>query len=144
MMAILGNFIFTISPKSPYAVEYNAININENYEFVEHKKINDFSTFVDVSKHSRTFKLTGEITMKKMYILKGLIELARSKEPVIFATGSGNMAVVVIKSIQRVESLFDKHGGFSHQSFDVDLQEVDYSYFYNIMRNGLAMIKAQL
>lgn len=96
----------------------------EEYEFVEHKKIDAFSTYQDTAKYGREFKVAGELVLKKMAAIEFLNTIAREKREVVFALGTGEATMVIIKNIRKTRTLYNGDGSFHKQNFDVQLQEV--------------------
>lgn len=133
MMAILNTFVFKITPPNDsWGVDFNALSIDETYHFNEHKKIDGYSSFQDVSQHSQKFAVSGELVLKNVYVLKELSLWARLKKPVVFALGTGEVTLVIIKNIKKSRKLFNPDGSFFNQTFSLELEEVVYDLFSKI------------
>lgn len=125
MLALLDSFEFELKgTKNRTSVDFKSLQIDESYEFVEHKKIDAFSSFQDVSKHAVKFRVSGVLLIKKIKSLDPLSEIAKKKKKVTFAIGTGEVTEVIVKSIKKSREHFSKDGSFFKQTFDLELQEV--------------------
>jgi len=130
MMALLNTFVFKVSkPRDAWGVDFDSLSIDENYHFNEHKKIDGYSSFQDVSEHSKKFAVSGRLVVKSVYALEELSLWARLKKPCVFALGTGEVTLVLIQNIKKGRKLFNKDGSFLEQTFSLRLEEVVYDIF---------------
>ena len=125
MMAILDSFIFQLDPTSRGVAEFSGLDTTEDFRYQTHKKIDAFDTFQDISKWGQKFSVKGDLILKKVHVIDPLAEMAKKKEPVVFAIAdTGDVWLVIIKSIKRGRSVMDKGGLHFRQNFTVELEEV--------------------
>ena len=124
VMAILDSFIFELDPKSRGAVEFAGLDTTEDYRWKTHKKIDAFDTHQDIQKWGQKLTLKGDLILKKIHSLDPISAVAKKKEKVVFALGTGEVWMVKINSIKRGRSVMDIDGKHFRQSYTIEMTEV--------------------
>jgi len=124
MMAILDSFTFELDPKSRGAVEYAGLDSDEDFRYAQHKKIDAFDTWQDVSKWGQKLSIKGDLILKKNKSTDPISALAKKKTKVPFVTGTGDVWMVIVMSFKRGRSVMDKQGLFFRVNYTIELQEV--------------------
>jgi phage protein U len=118
MLAKLDNYTFKL-----FENEIDEVSESLNYHYAEHKRLNNHSSLQDVNKHSHGVVLKGLLVQQKMNTLDALEELANKKDKVRYTTKNDDF-FVVIKSIQKGKTLYNKDGSFMVQSYNCKLKRV--------------------
>ena len=123
-MALLDSFQFELKPNSRGVAEFTGLDTTEDFRYNTHKKIDAHDTHQDVSKWGQKFSIKGDLILKKIKVIDPIAELAKKKEQVPFVMGTGEVWMVIIKSVKRGRSLMDQQGLFFRQSYSIELEEV--------------------
>ena len=124
MMAMLDSFQFELKPNNRGSAEFTGLDTTEDFRYVTHKKIDAHDTHQDVSKWGQKLSIKGDLILKKVKAIDPISELAKKKEEVPFVMGTGEVWMVIIKSVKRGRSVMDKQGLFYRQNYSIELEEV--------------------
>jgi len=124
MMALLDSFQFELKPNSRGVAEFTGLDTTEDFRYNTHKKIDAHDTHQDVSKWGQEFTLKGDLILKKIHVIDPIAQIAKRKEEVVFALGTGEVWLVVIAGVQRGRSVMDIDGKHFRQSYTIKMKEV--------------------
>lgn len=122
MMALIGDFAFTLSKKS-----FNKLSRTLNYSFAEIPKAQDYEGSQSVGKDTEEISISGDlITLKSgLKPLAALEAIANRKEAVPFIMGYGDvLGDFKITKISQDQSVFLDDGKSVKISFDIQLKRV--------------------
>ena len=124
IQALIDTYMFKIDPKDRGVADLMALDTSENYRYETHKKIDAHDTDQDVSKWDNSITIKGDLILKKVGVIDPISEIAKRKEEVVFALGTGEVRMVIIRSVKRGRSVMDTDGKHFRQNYTIEMKEV--------------------
>jgi len=124
IQALIDSYLFVLDPKERGVAEFMGLDTSEDFRYHTHKKIDAHDTFQDVSKWGQEFTLKGDLILKKIHVIDPIAQIAKKKEEVVFALGTGEVWMVIVTGVQRGRSVMDVDGKHFRQSYTIKMKEV--------------------
>lgn len=118
LMGRLGYYPFSMSKN-----EFKKVTQTLNAEFGRYKPIKGQEVLTDSGGYNRKITLNGIIVAQSVHSLKPLEWYLMKREPLRFTTLFTDVEVI-ITSISETKEVFETHGLFRVQSYNITLEEV--------------------